>query len=116
MFRNVFIDKAITLDEIKSIASEGYEIMVKAVVDIDKAVIVIGAELHVDEESYLLDLGSNQEYLWGINIFPDKTRSEWIQFNSMINVRPSQNNRTRSIEDIKIQQKISEIVDKLIKE
>ncbi len=114
-FSSILIDKAIDLAEITAIAGKGYGIMVKAVVDIQQEIMVIGSELHVDEESSLLDLGSKQENLWGINIFPAKPRAEWIQFDSMINLRPSQNNRSRSVEDPQIQQRIRDIVDKLIK-
>lgn len=115
-FHTILVDKVMSLAEIAAIAEKGYGVMVKAVVDIQKEIMVIGSELHVDEESYLLDLGSSQEDLWGINIFYAKPRTEWIQFDSMINLRPSQNNRSRSVEDPQNQERIKEIVDKLIKQ
>ncbi len=114
MFSNILIDKPIKLSELKSISEQGYGFMVKAVVDIKKKVMVIGAELHVDEEAYLLDSGSEQANLWGINIFPDKIRSEWIQFDSMINIRPTQNNKSRSVEDQELQKQIAKIIDQLV--
>ena len=113
-FSSILVNKAISLAEIAAIAESGYGIMVKAVVDIKQEIMVIGSELHVDEESVLLDLGSKQEDLWGINIFHAQPRTEWIQFDSMINLRPSQNNRSRSVEDPQIQQRIRGIIDKLI--
>ena len=114
MFANILIGKTITLTELKAITEQGYGFMVKAVVDLDKQIMVIGAELHVDEEGFLLDSGSEQASLWGINIFPDKPRGEWIQFDSMINVRPTQNNKSRSVENLDLQKQIKTIVDKLV--
>lgn len=63
--------------------------LVKAVVDIQREVMVIDAELYADEESYLLEEGSKQEHLWGINLYPDMFGEQsWIEFDSMINLRP----------------------------
>ena len=76
----------------------------------------IGASMHADEEKFLLELGSLQDDLWGINIYPDSLKESRIEFDSMINLRPRQNNRTRGIEDIQLQSKIIELVNTLIKE
>ena len=103
-----------TLAEFKTIASERFGDMVKAVVDINKRVIAIGAELHADEEAILLDQGSRQGDLWGINIYVDQPRESWIEFDSMINIRPSQGNRSRSIDDVEIQSNLVAIVNSLI--
>lgn len=88
--------------------------LVKAVVDIEKEIIVVDAELHADQEELLLEMGSEQKNLWGINLYPDKYNKDWIEFDSMINVRPSWGNRSRSVEDPLIQEKIITIVSKLV--
>jgi len=89
--------------------------LVKAVVDIEKEIMVVDAELHADEESILLEQGSNQEDLWGINIYPEFVGDKrWIEFDSMINFRPSWGNRSRSVDDPKIQKRIINIVNKLV--
>lgn len=103
------------LEELKKIAEERFGNMIKAVVDVEKEVIAIDAELHADEEAALLENGSRQENLWGINIYPEMPEGEWIEFDSMINMRPSQENRTRGVDNPEIQQKIVEIVNKLMK-
>ena len=108
------VNKPITLKELKNIASLRYGDMVKAVVDISKGVMAIGASMHSDEEKFLLELESLQDDLWGINIYPDSPKENRIEFDSMINIRPRQNNRTRGIEDIQLQSKIIEIVNGLI--
>ena len=62
----------------------------------------------------LLEDDSRQEHLWGINIYPDKSGEDRIEFDSMINVRPSQNNRSRSVEDAEIRARILRIVSEMI--
>ncbi len=87
--------------------------MVKAVVDVKREIIGIDAEMHADIEQFLLADGSEQDDLWGINLYPDGfDESGMIEFDSMINVRPRQGNRSRSVENLEMQQKIREIVAK----
>lgn len=108
------ITAPISLAELKTIAQERFGDMVKAVVDIEKKCMVIGGELHADEEAMLLDKGSTQSNVWGINVYPDQPRNSWIEFDSMINIRPSQNNRSRSIESGALREQIATIVNELI--
>ncbi len=70
--------------------------MVKAVVDIKRGLLAIDAELHADLEKLLLENGSNQFDLWGINLYFD---GDLIEFDSMINIRPAQGNRSRNVEN-----------------
>lgn len=90
--------------------------LVKAVVDVDKQIMAVDAELHADLEAFLLDNGSKQKSLWGINLYPEMAGSDFIEFDSMINMRPSQNNRSRSVESEEIRKKIIEIVLRRIKQ
>lgn len=99
---------------LKELAQERFGDMVKAVVDCRRGCMAIGAELHADEEQMLLEDGSQQEDLWGINLYPDRTGEDWIEFDSMINVRPRQGNRSRSVEDPAIQEKIRSIIQSLV--
>lgn len=108
------ITTPITKDELRQIAKERFGDMVKAVVDIDKKIMALGGDLHADEEAILLQQGSAQKNLWGINIYPDLPENEWLEYDSMINIRPSQNNRSRSVENKEIRSQITEIVKKLI--
>jgi hypothetical protein len=95
-------------------AQELFGNMVKAVVDVEEELMAIGGELHADEEALLLQQGSKQKNLWGINLYPELT-SDWIEFDSMINLRPSEQNRSRGVEDFGLRTKIIEIVNKLVK-
>ncbi len=63
--------------------------LVKAVVDVERNIMALGGELHADEEALLLDDGSLQPHLWGINLYPSEYGDAgWLEFDSMINVRP----------------------------
>lgn len=95
-----------------------YGSLVKAVVDIRKKILVVDAELHADQEKYLLENGSQPSDLWGINLYPDDYGTEdFVEFDSMINIRPRQGNRSRDVEDSTIRQQIIALVsDKVIHE
>jgi len=96
-------------------ASKMFENLVKAVVDIEQGIMAVDAGLHADEEGLLLETGSKQEHLWGINIYPDHIGTErFIVFDSMINLRPSWGNKSRGVDDSKIQEKIKNIVHTLV--
>ena len=84
--------------------------LVKAVVDIERAVMIAGMTMHSDGEEMLLENGSKQKDLWGINIYPDKQGDHFIEYDSMINLRPSQNNRSRSVDSAQIRAKIIAVV------
>ena len=109
------IEESLSKKELIKIAEEGFGDLVKAVVDIEKGWMAIGGELHADEETLLLKSGSRQENLWGINLYINKSEEEFIEFDSVINLRPAQGNRSRGIENLEIQKRVREIVEKLIK-
>ncbi|KKT34635.1 MAG: hypothetical protein UW22_C0069G0009 [Candidatus Gottesmanbacteria bacterium GW2011_GWB1_44_11c] len=104
------------LSALQEMAEKGFGNLVKCVVDIEKRILVLGGDLHADEEAELLKQGSKQEDLWGINIYPELPYPERVEFDSMINVRPQEGNTTRGIEDPKRQKKVMEIVKALISE
>lgn len=104
----------ITRAKLNEMAKRQFGDMVKAVVDVDQGIMAVGGELHSDEEAVLLDQGSVQKDLWGINLYPERPLLEWIEFDSMINVRPSQGNRSRSVERVDLRQAITGIVNRLV--
>ena len=112
------IDKQnkLSLEDLKKMAEDSFGDFVKAVVDIDKTIMAVDADLHADEEELLLKSGSKQDNLWGINIYPKIKKDDWIEFDSMINLRPSLDNLSRGVKDPKVKEKIKEIVDSLINE
>jgi len=101
----------ISLEELKALAEKMYEPLVKAVADVEGHILVIDAGLHSDEELYLLEKGSKQENLWGFNLWPESYGTEnFVEFDSLINIRPAQNNRSRNVENAEIREKIIAIV------
>ena len=114
-FMEIFIiQDTITKDALADIAKEQFGDFVKAVVDLKQEIMAIGGELHADAEARLLAHGSQQENVWGVNLYPSQSEGEWIVYDSMINVRPSQGNRSRGIEDPNIRAEIKKVIQKLV--
>lgn len=109
------VEGIMSRQELSALAQELYGDMIKAVADVDKKVLAIDAELHSDLERLLLESGSSQESLWGFNIYPEQDGEDFIEFDSLINIRPRQNNRSRDVESPDIRKAISNIVNSHIK-
>src|SRR3989338_5895219 len=105
------ISKTLSIVELKEMAAATFGDMVKGVVDIERGLLAVYAELHSDLEAALLQDGSKQKNLWGINLYPETPDKDFIEFDSMINVRPSQGNRSRGVEDEGLRRRVAEIVD-----
>lgn len=109
------IKKPISIKQLQTEARQVFGDMVKAVVDVNQKIMAINGELHADEEKLLLEQGSNQQDLWGINLYVDLFGElDWLEFDSMINLRPSHGNHTRGVDDVAIQKKIREVVSSLV--
>jgi hypothetical protein len=111
----VVIEESVDFEELKEIAQEFYVSMIKGVVDIERGVIAFGGEYHMDANIVLLAHGGKQSDVWGFNIVLDKHENEWIEYTSLINIRPQQGNRTMEVLDIEIREKIKKIVNTKIK-
>lgn len=105
----------ISHDELNSMLPGYFGDMVKAVVDIKKEILGLDAELHADIEQELLSQGSEQTDLWGINLYPEMEGEDFVEFDSLINIRPYQGNRSRDIQNPEIRKRIIEVVNKLMK-
>ena len=104
----------VSLGDLRQLAEGQFGDFVKAVVDVSRGIMAIGGELHADEEAVLLQEGARQADLWGINLYPDLPMPGFIEFDSMINVRPSQGNRSRGVESAAVRQQIEGIVVRLV--
>lgn len=109
------ITKTLEINKLKEMAANTFGNLVKAVVDVERELLAVDAELHSDLEALLLDNGSKQKNLWGINLYPDLQGEDSIEFDAVINMRPSQGNRSRGVEDKELRKKIIEIVTKRVK-
>lgn len=92
------------------------ENVIKAAVDIKKELLAVDSPMHYDCEQLLLKDGSNQADIWGINLYLDSDDiDDLVEFDSMINIRPAQDNRSRNVENPEIQAKIKAVVSKWLK-
>jgi len=109
------LDVVIATDELKQLAQNIFGNLIKAVVDVDRELIAVDAELHSDLEALFLENGSKPNSLWGINFYPDVEGDDFVEFDSMINIRPSQGNMTRGVDSKETQERIVAVVNKWIK-
>ena len=109
------IKDRISKDELKLITREQFGNLIKAVVDVEKEIMAIGGYHHEDERELLIKQeGSKFEDLWGINLYPEKNSAEFIEYNSLINIRPKAGNRKIDIEIPEIKEKIKTIINEII--
>lgn len=89
---------------------------IKGAVDIKRELLAVDSPMHYDCEQLLLENGSDQKDIWGINLYLDSDDiDDLVEFDSMINIRPAQGNRSRSVEDPTVQAKIKAVVSKWLK-
>jgi len=105
----------ITMEELRTLAGARFGDMIKAVVDLKRGVLLLDADLHADQEAELLSEGSAQRDLWGINLYPDLSGDDWLEFDSMINLRPSFGNRSRGVDDPATRSAIASLVARLVR-
>ena len=108
------ISQPIQKSELEALLPGYFGDMIKAVVDVQKSIIGLDAELHADIEKELLQQGSEQADLWGINLYPEMDGEDFIEFDSLINIRPYQGNRSRDVQDPVVRKRIVEVVNTLI--
>lgn len=108
---------SMSISELDEMAQKMYGTLVKADVDVTKNIVIVDMDMHADGEAYLLENGSNQQDVWGINLHPDRFGTdEFIEFDSMINIRPRQNNASRDVLDAGVRAKIVEIIAGVVHE
>ena len=108
------ISQPIRRGELEAMLPGYFGDMIKAVVDVQKAIIGLDAELHSDIVQELLQQGSEQADLWGINLYPEMEGEDYIEFDSLINIRPYQGNRSRDVQDPVVRKRIVDVVNSLI--
>ncbi len=109
------VKKSISREELLSIAQEGFGDVVKAVVDVEQGIMAVGGEFHADEEVLLMEQeGSKREHTWGINLYPAERGDGFVEFDSMVNLKPSFGNRSRIVQDSQTQKNIRNIVERLV--
>ena len=110
------LQQPISREELRSLAENTFGDMIKCVADVSEKLLALDAELHADLERLLLENGSAQENLWGFNLYPDETGEDFIEYDSLINIRSWQGNPSRTVLNQDVKEKIAIIVDKFITE
>lgn len=109
------IKVSLSRNELQRIADERFGDLVKGVIDVRQKLLALGPELHADAETLLIEQeGSKREDLWGINLYPAETGDAFVEFDSMINLKPGSGNRTRGVDDGRTRAQIIEIVNSLV--
>jgi len=107
----------ISVKELQKMAKRMFGSLVKADVDVAKRVVIIDMPMHYEGEAYLLEHGSKQNNIWGINLHPaDYAKDDFIEFDSMINIRPSRGNLSKDVLDPKARQQIIDIIGEVVHE
>jgi Protein of unknown function (DUF5674) len=112
--RRATVSAPVTLDELRQMLGTRFNDLVKGVVDLRREVLLLDADMHADQEAALLVEGSAQADLWGINLYPGLPEADWLEFDSMINLRPSFGNRSRGVDDPATRDAIAALIRRLV--
>ena len=108
------LQQPISKETLRTLAQNTFGDMIKCVADVKLRLLAVDAELHADLERLLLENGSAGEDLWGFNLYPDEEGEDFIEYDSLINIRSWQGNPSRDVEDPEIREAIKAIVNKYI--
>ena len=108
------VRESVSRAELQLLAENSLGDYVKAVVDVDRGLMAIDGDLHADEERLLLEDGSEQTSLWGINLYPGREGERMVEYDSMINVRPYHGNRSRGIDSPETRARVAAAVRSLV--
>ena len=108
------LQQAISISQLKELAQNTFGDMIKCVADVKRGLLAVDADLHSDLERLLLEDGSAQENLWGFNLWVEEEGEDFIEFDSLINIRSWQENPSRGVEDPDVREAIKSIIDKFI--
>ena len=87
------------------------ETYVKLAVDVEREILAGGGAMHADCEAVLLEDGSQQEFIWGADWNPE---SQEVTFESLINIRPRQNNRSLELQDPNLRAEVEKVARNLL--
>jgi hypothetical protein len=112
----MFVRDEISIADLARLAEGRFGDLVKAVVDLGREVLVVDADMHADQEAALLADGARQEDLWGVNLYPAAAGTDdFLEFDSMINIRPSQGNRSRGVDDPETRARVAAVIARRVR-
>lgn len=110
----IILQQRLTPDDLNQFRNQPYENLIKFVVDLEQEIIALGGEMHADAEQLLLNRGCHQVSLWGGNLWPWQM-PVLLEYVSLINIRPSQQNFGMEVNSDIIKKQIYEVVYKWIR-
>ena len=113
-FEILIVREPIDASTLDALAKEWYGTMVKGVADLERGIIALGGDWHMDANNVLIGDESEQKNLWGFNVYPDERGDKALEYISLINIRPRQGNKKMELEDEKLRARIRSILKKLI--
>lgn len=108
------LQQPISKAKLRTLAQNTFGDMIKCVADIRLDLLALDADLHADLEQMLLKNGSAQENLWGFNLWVEEAGEDFIEYDSLINIRSWQGNPSRDVLDPEVREKIRQIVEQFI--
>ena len=113
--RRVTATDPISIDELRRLVPGRFRDLVKGVIDLRRHILLLDADMHADQEAVLLAEGAEQRDLWGVNLYPQVDGPDWLEFDSMINLRPSFGNRSRGVDEPATREAIRTMVESLVR-
>ncbi|MCD5384372.1 MAG: DUF5674 family protein [Candidatus Pacebacteria bacterium] len=110
----IIVRDIVNVETLNDLAEKWHHVLIKGVVDIKQGIVALGGEWHMDANNLLIENGSQQSDIWGFNIYKDETGEDALEYISLINIRPAQNNRSMEVEDDSIKNKMKEIIQKIV--
>ena len=93
----LIVREPVSQEMLGALAGAWHRTLVKGVADIGLEIVALGGEWHMDANNRLIEEGSEQQNLWGFNVYPNEKGGAAIEYTSLINIRPMQGNRSMEI-------------------
>jgi len=106
----IVLDKKITHEQFKQ-ACEAYSDYIKTVIDIEKNVLAIGGEYHIDCEEVLIKSGSRLENLFGGGY---RVSTKEVEYMAMSKYKPALGKNTYEITDPKVRQRLENLTKEFL--
>ncbi len=107
----LIIRETATPKQIEKMTEQFGENLIKLAVDANRELLAGGGELHADCEQALLEDHSQQADIWGADWHP---QTKTITFESIINIRPRQQNFSMEVQDLALRSRIEKIIRRLL--
>ena len=106
----IILSRKITPEEFEQ-AREAYSDYIKTVIDIEKDILAVGGEYHIDCEEVLIEQGSKLENLYGGGY---RISTKEVEYMAMSNYKPDLNKLTYEIMDPVVRDKLYQLTKRCL--